>query len=334
MKRILITGANGFVGSFLVEGGLKHKHEIYAGVRQTSNLEYLNNKKAKILYLDLSDKEKLKTEWRNLKLNIERFDHVIHCAGAVAAKDSNEFNQVNNIFTQNLYNSLVEAKFMPGSFVFISSMAVNGPGNRYNLSPVKLSDIPNPITEYGRSKLAAENFLKASGEIPYLIFRPTGIYGPRDKGYLTFFKLLSQHLILYPGSSNQLLSFIYVKDLTGIIYLALNSRICNRTYIVSDGENYTCKEFANLAKQTLRKWAVPVYVPKPLAKWIAAISEKQAMRKDRISLLNRDKYKELTSKNWSCSSDELQVDFNFVPRYSLKKGIEETVHWYLSNKWL
>lgn len=334
MSKILITGASGFIGSHLVEEALAQQHEVYAGVRSSSNLKYLQDPRIHIIHMDLMDPNKLVDTWKGLKQEMEPFDYVIHNAGVTQVVNPDDFRKVNCGCTTNLVESLVAAEFRPQKFVLMSSLAAHGPGDAQTLSPIEPSHTPNPITQYGKSKRMAEQYLESQNEIPYLIFRPTGVYGPREKDYLTFFKTINNHFEPYIGSPKQLLSFIYVKDLAALLISSLQSPITGKSYFVSDGNNYTCAEFAAITKKTLDKWTMPLIFPKPLVKLISMVSERIADIFHKTSLLNSDKYKELTSLNWSCNSVQTQRDFSFSPRYDLEKGVSEAIQWYQKNQWL
>jgi nucleoside-diphosphate-sugar epimerase len=334
MSKILITGANGFIGSFLVEEALKQGHEVFAGVRNSSNLKFLNDYRIQTLVLDLSNPEKLRQKWYVLSQYFSEFDYVIHNAGLTQAISPNDFDVVNNQYSQNLLQSFIDANFMPKKFILMSSLAAIGPGDNKTLIPIELDQTPKPITAYGRSKLNVEQYLSKQTEVPYLIFRPTAVYGPREKDFLTLFKALNRHFEPYISSPKQLLSFIYVKDLARLVIQSCSSDITNRTFIVSDGHTYTCKELSKITKKALNKWTIPLVLPQSIVKGIAYLSESFAKTRHKTSVLNRDKYKELTSLNWSCNSTETQIAFNYMPEYNLGKGIEETINWYKQNNCL
>jgi len=334
MSKILITGANGFIGSFLVEEALKQGHDVYAAVRSSSNLKYLKDYRIHILTLDLGNPEKLREKWTELKKYITGFDYVIHNAGATQVVDTNDFEKVNNQYTQNLLQSLIDTKFSPRKFILMSSLAAQGPGNAETLKPIETINSPKPITAYGKSKLKAEQYLTAQQDVPYLIFRPTAVYGPREKDFLTFFKTINRHLEPYISSPKQQLSFIYVKDLARLLIKSTDSTINNGCFLASDGDNYTCKQFADISKKALGKWTLPLIFPKSVVKGIALLSEKLAQISHSSSVLNSDKYKELTSLNWGCNSAITQIAFDFTPEYKLKQGVKEAIQWYKNNNCL
>lgn len=334
MSKILITGANGFIGSFLVDEALKQGHEVYAGVRLSSNLRYLNDCRVHILPLDLSNPEKLKQKWLELKSYFSGFDYVIHNAGITQAVSPNDFDRVNNQYTQNLLKSLNEADFIPKKFILMSSLAAMGPGNSESLAPIEPEDQPRPITNYGRSKFNVEDYISKQKIVPYLIFRPTAVYGPREKDFLTLFKAINRHIEPYISSPNQRLSFIYVKDLARLLIASTSSSVSNKAFFISDSNTYTCKQLAEIIKQELGKWTLTLMIPRSIVKGIALIAEKIAKIMHKTTVLNSDKYKELSSLNWSCNSNETQKAFNFIPEYNLKEGMKETIQWYKKNNCL
>jgi len=334
MKKIAITGASGFIGSFLVEEGLKQGYDIYANVRSSSNKKYLDDSRINFINLSLGKQKKMVEELKDLKKQGISFDYFIHNAGATNVLNKEDFFKVNYQYTRNLVEALIESECIPKKFIYMGSLAAYGPGNAKTGFPIKESDIPKPITLYGKSKLASEYYIRSLDNFPYLIFRPTGVYGPREKEYLSFFKTINRSIEPYIGSPNQLLSFIYVKDLVKMIYLAINSDVVNKAYFVTDGKNYTSGEFAEIVKQNLSKKTIRIVFPKGLVKVIAFVSENIARITKKPSLLNSEKYKELTALNWLCDSAEIEQDLNFTPEYDLKKGVEETIVWYKENKLL
>lgn len=328
MKRILITGASGFIGSFLVEEAYKNKYKVFAGVRKTSNLKYLLKNNVNLFEVDLADKQAIK----NKLIETGKFDYIIHNAGVTKTCKKNEFDNVNLKNTQNLIEALIETSSVPEKFIFISSLAAYGPSQN-GLKPIKLTDKPSPVSLYGVSKLKTEKYLKTLQNFPYIIFRPTGVYGPREQDYLVMYKTIKSGLETYIGSSEQYLSFIYVKDLVHLIIHSLQTNIVNKSYFVSDLNEYTAIEFNNFVKQELQKRTIKIVVPKILVKIIAFTGEKiSCFFLNKVPTLNTEKYKEISQKNWLCDSSDLIEDFNFSPKYDLKKGVHEAIKWYKSKK--
>ena len=125
IKKILITGASGFIGSFLVEEALKRKYEVYAGVRTSSNRKYLPNEAIHFTEMNFSDKKALKT-WLQKE---SRFDYIIHAAGIIKSCNKTDFITSNYQYTKNFIEVLYETDKIPDKFLFISSLAVVRPGD-------------------------------------------------------------------------------------------------------------------------------------------------------------------------------------------------------------
>ncbi len=325
MKKILITGASGFIGSFLVEVAIKRNYKVYAGVRNTSNLTYLRDSRIQFFKADLADKEAIKS---NLT-KFSKFDFIIHNAGVTKSCRKSNFNKVNYQYTKNLIEALYETNTIPQKFIQISSLAAYGPGDEKTLVPINITDTPHPISYYGKSKLKTEQYIKSLKGFPYLIFRPTGVYGPREKDYYVMYKSIKQGLETYINTSKQQISFIYIKDLCKLVIGALDSNITGKSYFVSDLNEYTSYEFNWLIKMKLNKKTIALTFPGFLVRILAFINEKiSCFFLGRIPTLNTEKFKEISQKNWLCNSSSLIKDFNFKPEYDLSKGLDETIKWY------
>jgi len=325
MKKLLITGASGFIGGFLVEEALKQGFDVYAGIRETSDLSYLKDSRIKFFKTNLADKNSIKQDL----FETSKFDYIIHNAGITKTCNKEMFDKVNYQFTKNLIEALNETNRIPDKFLFISSLAAYGPGNEKTLIPINDTDTPNPVSFYGKSKLKAELYIKSLNDFPYLIFRPTGVYGPREKDYFLMYKSISSGLETYIGTKEQYLSFIYVNDLAGLLVNALQSGITQKSYFVSDLKNYTATEFNRIVKSELDKKTISIVFPKNLIKLIALLGEKiSCILLNKVPTLNTEKYKEISQKNWLCDSSDLENDFDFKPKHNLEKGVHDAIAWY------
>ena len=324
-RKILITGASGFIGSFTVEEGLKNGFDVYAGIRKSSDLSYLKDERINYFEIDLSDKEKLKRDI----IAVGGFDFVIHIAGITKTCKKENFEYVNYKLSKNLIDALIESKLIPLKYIQISSLAAYGPGNSMQARPIQDSDTPKPISDYGKSKLKLEKYLKSLEDFPYLIFRPTGVYGPREKDFYVMYKSINSGIETYVGTRNQYLTFIYVKDLVYLLIDVLNSDFIQKSYFVTDLESYTAKDLNETIKNALNKKTISIVFPKFFVKILAWMSEKSScLFFGKNATLNIDKYREISQKNWLCDSFDLVTDFDFKPRYNLEEGIFETIAWY------
>lgn len=334
-KKILITGASGFIGSFLVETALSKGYEVWAGIRKTSSKEYLKDKRINFIELNFNDRQIIR-EQLNLHFSTHnKFDYIIHNAGATKCLQKEDFYKINFHYTVNFIDSLTEANQIPEKFIFMSSLSVMGKGDETHYTPFRLTDTPKPNTAYGKSKLKAETYLKKQSQLPHIIFRPTGVYGPREKDYLMMIKSVISGLDISAGSKPQHLTFIYVSDLAEAIFEGIESDIINQTYFISDGNTYTDKEYSSLIKQILgKKFTLNLRIPLPLLKVISVFCESITKLTHKPSTLNKDKYLIMSQRNWQCDTEPLFKDLKFTPKYDLQKGLQESIDWYKNNNWL
>ncbi|MDR2086850.1 MAG: NAD(P)-dependent oxidoreductase [Dysgonamonadaceae bacterium] len=318
MKKILITGAGGFIGSFLVEEALKSGLQVWAGVRSTTNREYLRDERIAFIDLNFADKARLTEQLSDHAARFGRWDYIVHNAGVTKCLNPADFEKINYLYTRRLVESLLETRMIPEKFILMSSLSA-----------------AFPETAYGRSKRKAEQFLEMQTGFPFLIFRPTGVYGPRDKDYLLLLKTIKSGLDIAAGFTPQKLTFIYVKDLAKAVFLTLQSPVFRKTYSVADGDVYSDKEFTRIAKEVLgKKRVIQVHIPLFILKIASAMAEAFSRLSRKPSTLNRDKYKIVKRRDWTCDTSPLEQDSGFRATYRLPQGLQETVDWYRSNGWL
>ena len=334
-KKVLITGASGFIGSTAVDKALELGYDTWAGVRKSSSRKYLSDNRIKLVNLDYSNKDSLKDQLRKLSENYGKFDYVIHIAGLTKALHKADFDNVNFEQTRNLAETLIEIDAIPEPFVLMSSLSALGTGDEKGYTPIKSDHTPNPTTAYGKSKLKAENYLKRLEDFPYIIIRPTGVYGPRDKDYYILMKAVKGGLNVGAGFKKQILTFIYSEDLVDVIFKLIEKGIVRKEYIVADGDCYTDSEFNQIVQDVLdKKHVVRIKLPLFIVKPAAWISEKIAAILGKASTFNSDKYRIMKQRNWACDITPLKKDIDFEPKHRLKQGIEKTVKWYRDQGWL
>ena len=333
--KILITGATGFIGSFIVEGSLERGNETWAGVRASSNRKFLSDPAIKTIDLPYSNKEEMSKMLKEQKAQHGKWDVIIHNMGLTKCENKTDFDRVNFEYTCNFITALQEADMVPGQFIYMSSLSSFGSGNPISLEEIKLNDTPVPDTLYGKSKLKAEEFIQSLPDFPYTILRPTGVYGPREKDYFVMLQTLKRRLNPAIGFKPQYITFIYVKDLIKVIFLSVEKKAIGKAYFVADGDVWTSNEYANLAKKELGiKWAIPVKVPCTLVKGIAYTLDSVCGWFGKTPTLNKDKYNILSASNWKCEVKTLNEELGFCPDYKLEQGLRECIEWYRSEKWL
>lgn len=327
-KKVLITGASGFVGYHLITTAIEHGLDVYAAIRPNSDISHLKDLDINYVNLNFNVVDELKTE-----LEAKQYAYIVHAAGTTKAKTLQEYNKINAQYSKNLALAASQVNYKLEKFVFVSSLAAIGPIEDFNKS-IEDDSNPKPITLYGSSKRLAEDYLNAIENLPLIIVRPTAVYGPREKDIFILFKTINQGLEPYIGKFKQLLSFIYVKDLAKIIVKFLESDLTHKTYNISDGQSYDRYALADGLKKAMHKRTLKLYIPLNVIKGLAKVMDKVYAGSVKTPTLNKEKIKELTAPNWTCSIENLKEDLQFVPQYNLEQGLAESVKWYKENNWL
>ncbi len=330
--KILITGASGFIGSFIVEEALRRGFETWAAVRKSSSREYLQDERIKFIELNLSSKAQLVAQLRD-----KDFDYVVHAAGVTKCLNKQDFRRINTEGTKNLVDALLEVGMPLKRFVFISSLSIFGAiREQQPYEEIRESDTPQPNTEYGRSKLAAEQYLNALGSrIPYIILRPTGVYGPREKDYFIMAKSIKQHSDFAVGYKRQDITFVYVEDVVQAVFLALDKGEAGRKYFLSDGEVYQSTTFSDLIHEELgRPWWIRITAPVWVLRIVTFFGEYIGQLTGKVTALNNDKYNILRQRNWRCDIQPAIDELGYQPKVKLKEGVRRSIKWYKDNKWL
>ena len=330
--KILITGASGFIGSFIVEEALRQGFDTWAAVRGSSKRDFLQDERIHFIELNLSSQEQLEAQLKD-----HTFDYVVHAAGVTKCLNKADFHRINTEGTKNLAEALLETGMPLKRFVFISSLSIFGAiKEQQPYEEIRESDVPQPNTAYGRSKLAAEQYLESiTQHLPYIILRPTGVYGPREKDYFIIAKSIKQHSDFAVGYKRQDITFVYVKDVVQAVFLALEKGKNGRKYFLSDGEVYQSATFSNLIHEALgRPWWLRITAPVWVLRIVTFFGEYIGRMTGKVTALNNDKYNILKQRNWRCDIQPAIDELGYKPMYKLAQGVEETIKWYKDNKWL
>lgn len=359
MKKVLVTGASGFIGSYIVSEGLEKGFEMWAGMRGTSSKGYLQDKRIKFAQLNLGDKNQLKQQLEALKSEMGgAWDYVVHAAGATKCLKIEDFYHTNTQGTINLIEALQEADMVPERFVFVSSLSVFGairetpvkpPVQGYGkgaeiseeesiYNPILPTDNPEPNTAYGKSKLSAEAYLCkiVPAKFPYVILRPTGVYGPREKDYFVMAKSIAGHTDFAVGYQPQELTFIYVMDVVQAVFKSMTAPAAlGKAYFLSDGKIYNSRRFSDLIQQELgNPWVLRIKAPKWLLKGICKVGGTIGRKTGKLIVLNEDKYNILSQRNWRCDIEPARQDLGFEPEWNLEDGVKASIKWYKEAGWL
>ena len=338
--KILITGASGFIGSFIVEEALRRGMETWAAVRGSSKRDFLQDERIHFIELNLNVEEQLEEQLKG-----HQFDYVVHAAGVTKCLNTSDFHRVNTEGTKHLVMALMKTQHQLKRFVYLSSLSVFGAIHEQQpYTEIKETDTPRPNTEYGKSKLEAERWLETLNEtlglrneklFPFVILRPTGVYGPRERDYFLMAKSIKQHSDFAVGYQQQDITFVYVLDVVQAVFLACEKGQTGRKYFLSDGKVYQSATFSNLIRKELgNPWWIRVTAPIWVLRVITFLGDKWGHLTGKISALNNDKYHILKQRNWRCDIEPARRELGYEPKYTLEQGVPLSIKWYQENGWL
>ncbi len=321
MKRALITGGNGFIGSHLIEYLVSKNVQVRCIDKAQGDFKWSKGIDVEVIRGDLNDTDILKSA-------VSDVDVIFHLAGRTRGATREEFFQDNVQTTENLLRVIADVNPGLKRFVLISSQAVTGPSND---GPFRNeSDEPNPISYYGESKLAAEKIVQSySHRLPVTIIRPPSVYGPRDRDVLEFFKYIKKGISPILGVREKTVSFIFVDDLVrGMCMAAESPAATGQIYFITSDQPVTWDEISDEISELMKKKAIRVYLPGFILSFIALIMETGSKIRGEYSLLTRKKVQELIQPNWTVDGSKARNDLGFVAETPFKEGLRKAFDWY------
>lgn len=302
MDKILITGIGGFVGTNLFLY-LKSHGKFLVGISRNPNAEQISYKSLNQQILNSSK-------------------CIIHLAGKAhdlkKTTDEKEYFTVNTEITKQLFNVFLESDCQV--FIYMSSVKAVADSVDGILSE---DEVPNPITPYGKSKLAAEKYI-LSKELPknkrVYILRPCMIHGPNNKGNLNLLYNFVAKGIPYPfGSFENKRSFVSIENLCFIIHeLLTNSTIPSGVYNIADDDALATNEVVQIMGETLGKKATILKTPKFLIQILAKLGDVLPIP------VNSERLQKLT-ENYVVSNQKIKQAINKKLPLSSREGLKKTI---------
>lgn len=320
----VVTGASGFVGSHVVDALLERGEQVVAAVRPGDDLRWLAGKPVRIAPIDVTTGEGLAEALRDATV-------IYHLAGATGCAPLSAFQAVNVEGTARVVAAARRIGPRLQRFIFVSSAMAGGP--TLDGRPRVEGDTPAPVSPYGRSKLAAEAALADASDLPWVIVRPSAIYGPRDRSCLGLFRLAQLGVVPIIGA-RRATSFVDVSDVArGMLAAAAHPAAIHRTYHLT-APPVEHREIGQALGAALGVCTVDVLIPATLLRWVAEAMELHHRLTGAPAFLNRRKVTEMLDHGWSCSGERAARELGFRPNLDLTAGFAITAEAYRREGWI
>lgn len=323
MKKVLVTGATGFLGKYVVEELVEHGYQVRAFGRNRTIGQSLVNASVTFIQGNLTNQE-------DLTKACQEMDMVVH-AGALSTVWGpwEDFYQTNVLGTKYVLEACREAKIE--RLVYVSSPSIYA-APRDQLD-IKESDAPqeNRLNNYIRSKLASEKLFKDYPDVSSVILRPRGLFGIGDTSILPRVLNLSQKIgIPLIGDGRQLMDMTCVENVALAIRLALETpQAAGEVYNITNGEP---RAFRDLIEETLRGLGYPIRYRKISAPLVSVISSSLEFIYKNLNLkgepaLTRYTYY-LLRYSQTLDISKAERDLGYRPKITISEGIEQYVQDY------
>lgn len=325
--RAVVTGGGGFIGSHLIEALVARGDEVLCIERRGGGRGWIADQPVDFAPIGVGSADELRSAFAGACV-------VFHLAALTEARTPAEMYAVNTDGTHRVLQAAAALGPRAPRVILLSSLAALGPcRNGEALSP---DSVPCPLSHYGQSKLLAEAMMHAYDDrVPTTILRFPSVYGPRERGVLTFFRLAQRGIALSIGRWDREVSMLYVDDAVHALLRAAEvPGAVGRTYCVAHPEPVTWARFADAAGSALGRRSLRLSVPVPLARLVAAGAEAQARLRRRAALLNRERMRELTQIRWVCDPARAVAELAFNPQFPVERGAAAAVAWYRKAGWL
>jgi nucleoside-diphosphate-sugar epimerase len=339
MASILVTGANGFIGTHLVETLLARNEPVAALVRNPASAARFERSAAQIVRGDVTDLE-------SIRRAVAGRSAVFHLAGVTKTLRAKTFFEVNCRGVAHLARACAEQS-APPTLVVVSSLAAAGP--TVDGRPREEADKPQPISSYGRSKRAGEKAAERyAAELPITIVRPSIVFGEGDRMSLEMFKTVARSGVHpVPGLAPRYYSMIHADDLVEILLLAAErgKRLPPRGTNAGDrGAGYyfaACDEHPSwyqlgrmIGKALGRKRTLTLPFAAPIVRLVGLVGELAGQARGRQVTMNLDKAREATAGSWICSPNRARRELGFSINVPLADRLAQTARWYRQAGWL
>ncbi|MGB0885279.1 MAG: NAD-dependent epimerase/dehydratase family protein [Chitinophagales bacterium] len=326
-NKIVITGANGFIGSHLAEYMAAKGFEVHCIVRSTSNLQWLENKGFHFHKIGLENVA-------DLTKAFEASKYIFHLAGTVAALKYETYIHGNVTLTKNVLDAAAALEIKPEKILVTSSLAVSGPTSKEK--PLKESDGFNPKVSYGKAKVEQEKLCaEYFDKLNITIARPSPITGTREVEMFEFIQSINKGIYPKVGFSEKYVNIIHISDLLDSFYkMIITEKTTSEAYFLCSENIYSWSEIAKVCGQLLGKKPFTLALPHFIILIAGFFSGLYGKIIGKAQTFDYEKAKEGIEEAWLGSMEKAKADFGFEQKVSLAEGLKVAIDWYKLKKWL
>lgn len=316
---VSVTGATGFLGRHIVEVFGRSGWAVRAVVRAGSPHDTPAG--ATRCEVSLHDVPALSSA-------LAGSDVIVHAAGLVRGRGARVFDDVNVAGTRAV---VMAANAVGARLVHISSLAAMGPGTIER--PVTEDDAPRPVNAYGRSKLGGEDVVRNAARVPWIVLRPSAVYGPGDRGLLPLIRLARFGVFPVAAAPSTPFTFVYIDDLTHAVRIAAESGMSGEALFVGHQTPVRADAVLRTIATALGRRYRPLPVPR-VALQVAAFAGELVWVLGGTPLVDFSRVAELTSAGFVCDVARARARLGYAATVAFPEGLARTVHWYREVGWI
>lgn len=316
--RVLVTGATGFVGSHVAQAFVEAGYQARVGTRASSNLRWISDLDTERVPLDV------RGEPEDISRAVENVDVVVHAAGITRARRAEDYYSVNAGGTDKLAAAALRAGVR--RFVLISSLAARGPDG--------LANGDHPESDYGRSKLEAENHLRSlEGRMEAVVLRPAAVYGPRDTDLLPLFRMANAGWLPVPSGASPLQP-LYAEDAARAALAAARKPVGFGPLPVAENRRYSWRDVTVELENALGRTVRAVRLPTAAFVLAGQATELAARPFSAAPIFDERRARDLALNAWTCDVSGTEEALGWRAEVPLFEGLERTARWYGQVGWL